>query len=209
MAIGPTGDVYTLDSVNNRVQVFTTDREIVGQGERVGPGGRRITKTEGLTVDSAGNVYVSDDGDRVQKFDPTVAWLMRIGLSGSALGRLADPAGIAVDPADNIYVVDRGNNRVQKFNTDTGAFLNAFGVAGSANGQFNAPRSVAVDSDDHVLVADTGNHRIQVFSLFGAFVRSLSGQGSAAGQFQALAASPSTARTASTSPTPATTVCSC
>ncbi|MBL8775187.1 MAG: 6-bladed beta-propeller [Acidimicrobiales bacterium] len=184
VAIGPGGEVYTLDSVNNRVQVFTPEGAFLRQIGRTGTGRGQFTNPEGLAVDSEGNVYVSDDGDRVQKFDPTGAWLMRIGLSGSALGRLSDPAGIAVDPADNIYVVDRGNSRVQKFNSETGRFLNAFGVAGGANGQFNAPRSVAVDSDDHVLVADTGNHRVQVFSLFGAFVRSFGGQGSAAGQFQ-------------------------
>ena len=184
VAIGPGNVVYTLDSVNNRVQVFTRRGAFLRQIGRTGTGRGQFTNPEGLAVDSQGNVYVSDDGDRVQKFDETGAWTMSIGLSGTALGRLSDPAGIAIDPSDNIYVVDRGNDRIQKFNTETGRFLDAFGGAGAANGQFNAPRSVAVDGDDQVLVADTGNHRIQVFSLFGTFVRSFGGQGTGAGQFQ-------------------------
>lgn len=185
VAVGPGGEVFTLDSVRNRVQVFTPGGTFVRQFGGTGAGRGKFTNPEGIAVDSLGNVYVTDDGDRIQKFDSTGAWVMRIGLTGTSLGRLSDPAGIAVDPDDNLYVVDRGNNRIQKFDSETGRFLNAFGVAGSQNGQFNAPRAVAVDGDDHVIVADTGNHRVQVFSLFGAWVRTFGGPGAGDGQFNA------------------------
>lgn len=183
LAIGPDGAIYTIDSVNSRVQKFTANGTFVRQWGRVGTGRAQFTNPEGIAVASDGTVFVSDDGDRIQTFTSDGAFIRRFGQTGSALGRLSDPAGLAVDENDSLYVADRGNNRVQKYRAN-GQFLNAFGVAGGANGQFNAPSAVAVDSEDHVLVADTGNHRVQVFSLFGSFVTAFGSQGAGNGQFQ-------------------------
>ncbi len=68
-----------------------------------------LHETDGVAVDGAGNVYVTDfwhsrvvmlaAGSQAQ------TWLPFIGLDG--------PTGVAVDSAGNVYVVDSGHNRVE------------------------------------------------------------------------------------------------
>ena len=60
------------------------------------------------------------------------------GTQGSGNGQFAGPYGIALDSNDNIYVADSGNNRIQKFRSDT-AFIRAWGTPGSGDGSFMNP----------------------------------------------------------------------
>ena len=188
VAIGPDDSVYTIDSVNNRVQQFTPEGVFVRQWDGRGTGRVKFDRPEGITVDADGNVFVSDHKDRILMFTAEGEFIKRIGRTGTARDQLTDPAGLVAADGGILYVVDRGNNRIQRFDVDSGHALHIWGVPGAGNGQFNAPRGIALDGDDHVLVADTGNHRVQVFTLLGAFVRSFGTVGSGPGQFDEPAA---------------------
>jgi tripartite motif-containing protein 71 len=82
---------------------------------------------------------------------------------GTGDGQFINPVGLATDSSDNIYVADRGNNRIQKFDSD-GNFITKWGTPGIGDGQFEEPTGIAVDSLDNVYVVDRGNSRIQVFA---------------------------------------------
>ncbi len=88
------------------------------------------------------------------------------GTSGSGNGQFSYPYGVAVDASGNVYVADRGNNRIEKFDTN-GNYLAQWGTSGSGSGQFNQPFGVAVDSSGNVYVADTDNNRIEKFVPYG------------------------------------------
>jgi sugar lactone lactonase YvrE len=73
-----------------------------------------------VTLDSMGNMYVSDEGnERIQFFlrgqssGTTVAGVT--GTSGSTPQLLDTPSSVAIDNQSNIYVTDYMNYRVQKF----------------------------------------------------------------------------------------------
>jgi sugar lactone lactonase YvrE len=111
----------------------------------------------GLTVDSAGNIYVADtNNDRLQKFSPAGAFLSVMGRRGSGPGQFLEPGGIAVDAGGNIYVSDVSNHRVQKLKAD-GTFLAEW--KGPDQG-FVAPRDIAIDADNSVYVVDQGRSQI-------------------------------------------------
>ncbi len=65
---------------------------------------------EGVAVDTAGNVYVTDDAgltsgiNRVLKLPAGSSTQVQLPFTG-----LKDPGGVAVDTAGNVYVVDAGN----------------------------------------------------------------------------------------------------
>jgi tripartite motif-containing protein 71 len=73
--------------------------------------------SEGIAVDSSGNVYVADtNNNRIQKFDSNGRFLTTWGSKGSGNGQFDYPGDIAVDSSGNVYVDDINHDRVQKFN---------------------------------------------------------------------------------------------
>jgi tripartite motif-containing protein 71 len=83
------------------------------------------------------------------------------GSEGAGDGQFNSPGGGDVDTSGNVYVADSGNNRVQKFDSNSN-FITEWGTKGSNEGQFLQPLGVAVDSVGNVYVVDSGNSRIQV-----------------------------------------------
>lgn len=146
----------------------------------------------GLDVDSAGNVYVTLNGDhQVAKFSPTTSSFQpatfgsngRIGGSGTGDGQFNGPFDVAVTPdGEKIYVSDSANHRVQQF-TKTGAFVDSFGQQGSGSGQFNTPKGLACDELGALHIVDAGNNRI-VRALDSMVVWTGGSAGTALGQFQ-------------------------
>ena len=79
-----------------------------------GPG--QFNSPQGIAVDGAGNVYVTDTyNHRVEVFDSNGAFLTQWGGYGSADGQFYRPMGIGVGPDGRIYVGDTWNGRVQVF----------------------------------------------------------------------------------------------
>jgi tripartite motif-containing protein 71 len=105
------------------------------------------------------------------------------GSLGTANGRFSGVEGIGVDALGHMYVVDRGNDRIEKFDSN-GTFITAWGSPGTANGQLNNIRDIAVyPCGSNLYVADTGNNRIQMFYTNGKFLREWGSNGTASGQF--------------------------
>jgi DNA-binding beta-propeller fold protein YncE len=122
----------------------------------------------GVSVDAAGNVYVTDSNNgRVVVFDSTAkrVGLIKRGATDSDLGL---PRGSAIDDAGRFYVADISLHGVQVYHTvvsgeRTPKYIGRFGVEGSADGAFLFPNAVAVDGRSRIYVADWRNGRIQVW----------------------------------------------
>ena len=145
-------------------------------------GGRGAGKGEfdlptGICVDGNGNILVADSGNgRIEKFDPTGAFLSTMGTKGSGNGQLAQPNGIAVDGAGNIYVSDASNHRVQKLAPD-GTL-----IAEWSPGLYG-PRKLAIGPDGSIYVVDQGRTRIVKFSPSGQVLTMWGSGGNGNGQF--------------------------
>lgn len=120
----------------------------VGTGPQVafGPGGAETTmgskliSPEGLAVDAAGNVYVTDIGlQEVIKIAPS-------GKQTTVGSGLEVPAGVAVDGAGNVYITDSQADQV--FKVMPGGALSTIGRG------FEWPSGVAVDGEGNVYVSD-------------------------------------------------------
>jgi sugar lactone lactonase YvrE len=131
----------------------------------------------GITVDSAGNVYVADEYNHTIRKIDTNANVTTLagsaGLAGSTDGNSTNaqfyyPAGVAVDSEDNVYVADFYNQTIRKIDTSANVttLAGSVGVTGSTNGNgtnalFYYPYDVAVDNAGNVYVADLYNYAIR------------------------------------------------
>ncbi len=162
MAWHPEGLLLVADSHYGRVLVYGPDlvlRDLWGQHGRE-PGSFMLLT--GIAADSAGRIYVSDQGDdvaRVQVFDLQGHLVRVIGQFGSRAGELNRPMGLAVH-GEELAVADSLNHRVQVFSL-SGEPRRRWGRLGEALGELKYPYDVCYDARGRLLVAEQGNHRLQ------------------------------------------------
>ena len=139
LAVDAQGNLYVADTWNARVVKYDPAGEPVaswGGGDQDLGDGRKATITDGdkgknqatplgffgprgIAVDSAGNVYIADTGNkRIVVTDAQGKYRYQWGYAGSDLGAFNEPTGVAVDGQGNVYVADTWNGRVQVFAPD-------------------------------------------------------------------------------------------
>jgi len=150
VAVDSLGNVYVADTgnpANEAVEIPAGGGDlqtVLGPNSPPLPlfGGQGISVPNGVAVDAAGDVYVSDSGTNT-------IWEAPAHQAGSVvpftLGftGLSTPAGLALDPNGNLYVADSGNKRilfdnrqtpVVSFGTVPQDLASPSGVAGTPDG---------------------------------------------------------------------------
>ena len=132
-----------------------------------GPADNQVKGISDIFVDAAGNIYISDTGNRrIQKWAPGATSGIRVAGSSdnsSNPNNLSSPRGIWVDASGNIYIADSENHRIQRWAPGATSGITVAGGKGkgaSAN-QFDYPQDVFVNTNGLIYVADEKNHRIQ------------------------------------------------
>jgi len=156
-----------------------------------------ISFPTGLTIDSSGSIYFSDNGNqRVRKIDAhgtitTVAGNGTGGFSGdggpATDAELWGPWGLSFDASGNLYIAEELNERVRVVNTsgtiDTFAGNGKTGFSGdggkATRAKLNFPYGLLADSSGNLYIADLNNYRVRVVNAKGK-INTFAGNGNAA-----------------------------
>ena len=162
---------------NNKVQLFSWEGRHLSSFGSKGNLDSKLMNPRGLSLDSNGNVIVTDAGNKLIKiFTPDGRFLMKIGGQGS----LSDPIH-CVQCGEYLVVSDQGEDCIKVFNRE-GHFQYNFGKKGAGDGEFDGPGFLSVTKSKHLLVCDRDNNRIQVFKVDGTFVQKFGLRGSKLGE---------------------------
>jgi DNA-binding beta-propeller fold protein YncE len=115
LSFGPAGNLYVVDQLNSRVQVFTEDGEYLDQFGKLGVGFANFVRPKDVAVDEQGFIYVTDNAfNNVQLFDTDFSLLTFVGEGGRNPGQFHGASGVAVRDGE-LVVVDQLGRRVQVF----------------------------------------------------------------------------------------------
>jgi hypothetical protein len=188
LAVDAAGDVYVGDHGNHRIQKFRISKSgetwtaahlTMWGTQGAGPG--QFNMPYGLTVDTAGNVWVADGfNGRLQRFSTDGVYQGSLGVSGTQPGEFVVPTWVTVDSNGDLLVTSTNSNPqdgtlpdgnsqwVSRF-TAAGAFVARWGgTYGEAGGQFRLPFCAVAAPGNRVFVADYYNSRVQVFDVSGS-----------------------------------------
>jgi hypothetical protein len=180
MSFDASGDTVAMDTVNQRIAVFSPTGTLINFcGQRGFTNTGDFNWPRGVAVDPAtGDYWVADTKQSDIQILPPIN---SPPMSGCGAGTYVTQtvAGVPmntpgyVDYPDSIaiaggyaWVADTRNNRIESWNVATQAFVGTFGTVGSGPNQFQTPTSVTVDpTTGDLFVADSGNDRVVELSV--------------------------------------------
>ena len=194
IAVDAEGSIYVAGYGSHRVRkidpagVITAfaGTGVKGDGGDGGPAtDAQLDFVNGLAVDAAGNVYLTDMNQaRVRRVDPagTIDTVVGTGTSGwsgdggpATQARIATPAGVAMDTVGNLFVTEYWAGRIRKVAPDgiittiagTGRQESTGDMGLAAEAGLDRPGAIAVDSTGKLYVTEAFGNRVRKLSLTG------------------------------------------
>jgi sugar lactone lactonase YvrE len=161
VAVDGAGNVYVADTGNSQIVeipvvngALSTSAQTTLISSSTVVAGSALSNPAGIAVDSLGNLYIADSGNKRVVYVPYADSLV-LSFATTLGSGMSSPSAITVDASGNVYVADEGNGDVYELT----APLSAGAQATVASG-YNKPSGLAVDASGALFVVDQGNQAI-------------------------------------------------
>lgn len=186
IALDTADNLYVADTNNHTIRkitpagvvtTFAGTAGVAGSSDGTGSAAR-FSSPQGLSVDTAGNVYVADSGNHTIRMINSAGNVTTLaGVAGStgsldgagSAARFNNPTGIVNGGVGTLWVTDTGNNTVRRINPISNyvsTVAGAAGTSGYADGtgtaaQFATPKGITRDAANNLYVADFLNNSVR------------------------------------------------
>jgi DNA-binding beta-propeller fold protein YncE len=184
VTVTPAGDLFVVDSFEQRVQKFDTASQCrtrlncpgwllqFGSREPAGPTSKGFGYPRGLAFGD-GKVWVGDGDNAVLAWTVDGQFVHRFGSTGTAPGQFKGGVqGLLVPGNGRIYTTDVSNCRLQVFDEATALAqstpqpLSYMGSCGSGQNQMNYPRGIELSPNGNTAyVVESFGNRISIWNL--------------------------------------------
>jgi phage tail-like protein len=171
LAISEDNDLLVADTGNHRIQIFSLKglalRAIWGAVDQYGKpakgsGEGQFNQPADVAIDSQGNVYVADKGNkRIQKFTKEGKFILMFGEEEEGEAKLSEPSHIAIDKENRLYVIDEDKDYVPVFDS-SGKYLTKIEAPAEVAGPFR-PLAIAIDKEGNVYLGEGSGKRVYSF----------------------------------------------
>ena len=118
MAADASGNLYVVDSKENRVQVYDFSGSYIFSWGSGGDNSGEFNNPTDIAIDMNGRIFIADTGNkRVQVFNAVGQYITSIGDPSVDSIKLQEPTAVSVDDFGFLYIADKGTGSISKFNT--------------------------------------------------------------------------------------------
>lgn len=118
MAADASGNLYVVDSEENRVQVYDFNGSYIFSWGSGGENAGEFNNPTDIAIDMTGRIFIADTGNkRVQVFNAVGQYITSIGDPSVDSIKLQEPTAVSVDDFGFLYIADKGTGSISKFNT--------------------------------------------------------------------------------------------
>jgi DNA-binding beta-propeller fold protein YncE len=178
IAMGPNGDIYLVDGVNNRIIVLNSSGKLKFEFGQKGAGKGEFKYPLGIDISDDGKVFIADTGNhRIQVFSLKGDFKYMFKVKSGPEERPSDPVDVLVSGLKNyLYISDNDNHKIKVYDQN-GTFEFEWGKFGEEHGEFRYPGILAQNEYNEIFVVDVLNTRVQKFDPFGNFIADIGSWG--------------------------------
>jgi tripartite motif-containing protein 71 len=178
LSVGPNGDYYLVDGVNNRIVVLDSRGGWkFAFGKKGGKEGE-FKYPLGIDISDQGRVFIADTGNhRILVFVLNGNFLYMFKVGSGPGEKPSDPVDVLASRLKGyVYVSDNDNHKIKVYN-QKGIFQFEWGKFGEERGEFRYPGMLADNEFNQIFVVDVLNTRVQKFDPFGKFITDIGAWG--------------------------------
>ena len=173
VSIDAKGNVYVLDSGNNRV--IKTDKNGAYLDEVGGFGweAEQFNDPVDISVSSLLDVFIADyNNQRVERYDKDLNYISSLTRKENDVYELdfGFPSSVALSRHGELFIADTENDRILKLDS-FGQPLLVFGDYSWGKGKLTKPCKIEIADNDMIYVSDIEANDVVVFDYYGNYVR--------------------------------------